>query len=269
MFGPDSPINPKMSPQYSNLQSLFFFDIVTVRENDNFASLPEEVQLSLMSRFQSEPRAYQGFEGLFSGMAGKATAQEAYHRQGMFFPEVSKIIGITTGMFVTTGENGDVTPKIHTISLPGEMKEKTVIRNFYSLVERIKAKRKEDGVSDITLATFNGKRFDVPFLSKRSLVNNIEIPSWIQTQGKKPWEHPVLDVMESWDFGGRYDYTSLANMAYAFGIRDQKFIPYHTADNLYHTTPQTALLEVNDTILAGSYNEVIATMRLTKKLAGL
>lgn len=237
-----------MSPNATNLQSLLFFDLVTVRETPDFTSLPEAVQQTLTKRFP----------------------ETEYHEQGMFYPEVSKIIAITTGMFVSTPE-GELTTKIHTITSPALLDEKPVIKNFFSLVERMKAKRKEDGLGDISLATFNGKRFDVPFLSKRALINSIAIPNWIQTQGKKPWEHPVLDIMECWDFGGRYDFTSLANMAYCFGIRDVKFTPYHVADNLYHNTADLVTGESTrpaDLILAGSYNEVIATMRLAQKLIG-
>ncbi len=247
-----------------NLQSLLFFDVVTVRETPDFNSLPAEVRKTLANRFQpSNAPTTNTLEGFFG--AKTADIQQVYNDQGMFYPEVSKIIAITTGMFVPGPESTLVT-KIHTISNLTE--EASVIKNFYSLVERMKAKRVEEGQAPLSLATFNGKRFDVPFVSKRSLINGIEIPAWIQTQGIKPWEHPVLDIMECWDFGGRYDYTSLPNMAYAFGIRDLKYKAYHDADNLYHTTPTSALPEVTDIILEGSYNEVLATMRLATKLIG-
>lgn len=256
-----------MSTQTTNqLQSLLFFDIVTVRESTAFCDLPRAVQKTLMGRFTPLSRDNGDYDGYLIGDFHKPDHQDSYGQQGMFYPEVSKILGITTGMFVPA-PNGELVTKLHTISNLDE--EVPVIKNFYSLVERMKAKRKEDGLDDISLATFNGKRFDVPFLSKRSLINGIEIPTWIQTQGIKPWEHPVLDIMECWDFGGRYDYTSLANMAYAFGIRDLEFTPYHSADNLYHNclvTVDGKLQRPLDMMLDGSHNDVLATMRLAQKL---
>src|SRR5665647_3448193 len=39
----------------------------------------------------------------------------------------------------------------------------------------------------------NIKEFDVPFLCRRMLINNISIPSYIDFQNMKPWETPVLD----------------------------------------------------------------------------
>lgn len=248
-----------MSPQNKNLQSLLFFDIITVREVSSFNKLPLEVQKSLAGKFNNQYIAQE----LDYSQKEKFSTQEVYDQQGMFHPEVSKVLAITTGMFVASEGDDKLNIKTHVISSPQLGDEATVINNFYSLVERMKAKRSDDGLPDLSLASFNGKRFDIPFLSKRSCINDITIPSWFETQGKKPWEHTTLDIMECWEYGGRNDYASLPSMAYAYGIKDIIFTPYYIADNLYHYThPMPSI----DQLSAGSYSEMVATMQLTKKL---
>lgn len=245
------------NPTQQSLESLLFFSVVSVRETPDLIALPAEVRESVVCRFRPTKSSKQALTLAIFNTNENTSDDSAYAEQGMFFAEVSKVLAITTGMFQADAD-GILQPKLHTIV---SVEEDAVINGFYKLIERIRIKRE----ADVPLAGFNVKRFHIPFLSKRSLVNGIEIPDWFQTQGKKPWEQTALDIMEAWDFGGRSDYTGLAAMAYAFGIRDIQFNPYYLADNLYHQG-----LDVNDTqLVAGSRAELTATMRLAKKLGGV
>jgi len=51
---------------------------------------------------------------------------------------------------------------------------------------------------ELILAGFNIKGFDVPYLIKRFLINNIKPPNLLQLRGKKPWDVKMLDLCEDW-----------------------------------------------------------------------
>ena len=72
------------------------------------------------------------------------------------------------------------------------------------------------------LCAHNGKEFDVPYLCRRMLINNIPIPGSLNVSGKKPWEVNHLDTLELWKFGDFKNYTRLNLLAQALGIATPK-----------------------------------------------
>jgi DNA polymerase elongation subunit (family B) len=69
----------------------------------------------------------------------------------------------------------------------------------------------------------NIKEFDIPFLSRRMLINAVKLPEILNIAGKKPWEiMHLLDTMEMWKFGDYKNYTSLALLATILGIKSPK-----------------------------------------------
>ncbi|MEG0189110.1 MAG: ribonuclease H-like domain-containing protein, partial [Algoriella sp.] len=75
---------------------------------------------------------------------------------------------------------------------------------------------------DHILCAHNGKEFDFPYIARRMLINQIEIPTILQLFGKKPWEIQHLDTMELWKFGDYKNYTSLDLLANIFEIPTPK-----------------------------------------------
>jgi DNA polymerase III epsilon subunit-like protein len=66
------------------------------------------------------------------------------------------------------------------------------------------------------LCGHNAKEFDIPFLARRMIINQIALPDKLNLFGKKPWEIPHLDTLELWKFG---DYKhSLKLMCKVLGI---------------------------------------------------
>ena len=60
----------------------------------------------------------------------------------------------------------------------------------------------------------NIKEFDMPYLCRRMVVNQLPFPGSLQLTGKKPWElKHLLDTMELWKFGDRKSFTSLDLLA--------------------------------------------------------
>ncbi|MCX8080178.1 MAG: ribonuclease H-like domain-containing protein [Bacteroidia bacterium] len=74
----------------------------------------------------------------------------------------------------------------------------------------------------ISLCAHNGKEFDIPFLCRRFLANQIIIPDVMNFQGKKPWEVNIIDTMQLWKFGDYKNFTSLDLLAHVFNIPSPK-----------------------------------------------
>jgi 3'-5' exonuclease len=72
------------------------------------------------------------------------------------------------------------------------------------------------------LCAHNGKEFDFPYLARRLLVNELPIPSILDSAGLKPWQVRHIDTMELWKFGDYKSYTSLELLAALFGITTPK-----------------------------------------------
>jgi uncharacterized protein YprB with RNaseH-like and TPR domain len=72
------------------------------------------------------------------------------------------------------------------------------------------------------LCGHNAKEFDIPFLARRMIINQIALPDKLNLFGKKPWEIPHLDTLELWKFGDYKHYTSLKLMCKVLGIPSPK-----------------------------------------------
>lgn len=73
----------------------------------------------------------------------------------------------------------------------------------------------------IQLIGHNIKGFDIPFLAKRYIAQNLPLPNSLKMAGKKPWEVPHQDTMELMKFGG-YAPMSLRSACLLMGLKDPK-----------------------------------------------
>ncbi len=76
--------------------------------------------------------------------------------------------------------------------------------------------------SEHTLCGHNIKEFDIPYICRRLLINNIGLPPVLQISGKKPWEINFQDTLELWKFGDYKNYTPLKLLTAVFGIPTPK-----------------------------------------------
>ena len=72
------------------------------------------------------------------------------------------------------------------------------------------------------LCAHNGKEFDFPYIARRMIIHNIELPYKLNLFGKKPWEVPHLDTLELWKFGDYKNYTSLKLLTHVLNIPSPK-----------------------------------------------
>ena len=128
------------------------------------------------------------------------------------YSEFAKIVCISIGNIYNDGN----TWKIRLKSLSGH-DEQEILRNFSEIIEKMTATYKE-----IRFCGHNIKEFDIPFICRRFVINNIPLPQPLQLSGKKPWEIHHLDTMEMWKFGDNKNFTSLSLLAQVLGIPSPK-----------------------------------------------
>ena len=73
------------------------------------------------------------------------------------------------------------------------------------------------------LCGHNIREFDIPYICRRMLINQLPLPRMVDIAGKKPWETKhLLDTLEMWKFGDLKNYTSLRLLTAVFDIPSPK-----------------------------------------------
>lgn len=175
------------------LQEIFFLDIETV---------PEVAQYEALS-----PAKQACWERKADQMQGAVSAGERYESEGGIYAEFGKIICVSCGL-ITAEE------RFRVKSFSGD-EERELLGHFAALLS-------ENATSFPLLCAHNGREFDFPYLSRRLLIQGLELPPQLDIAGKKPWEVGHLDTMALWRFGDRKNFTSLALLAASFDIPTPK-----------------------------------------------
>tara|TARA_R110002096_G_scaffold434692_1_gene657417 strand:+ start:39899 stop:40621 length:723 start_codon:yes stop_codon:yes gene_type:complete len=172
---------------------ILFLDIETVRAANLFHELDEKWQ-----KLWSDKTRFQRKE--------EESAEDFYLKRAAILAEFGKVVCISCGFFAI--QEGKRVFRIK--SFFGD-NEKVLLEEFANLL------RKHFDQSYV-LCAHNGKEFDFPYLSRRMVVNGINLPSLLNTSGLKPWEIRHLDSMEMWKFGDYKHYTSVSLLAALFEI---------------------------------------------------
>ena len=137
--------------------------------------------------------------------------------------------------------------------------EKILLNEFAELVQRF-----SKHFNDMKFCGHNIKEFDIPFLCRRMLINNVELPANMQLSGKKPWEISHHDTLEMWKFGDYKHYTSLALLAAILGIPSPK-------DDMDGSMVGEVYWKEKDLVRISKYcmQDVYTTMRVFLRLKGI
>jgi uncharacterized protein YprB with RNaseH-like and TPR domain len=180
-----------------NLNNILFLDIETVPEEENWNLLSKNSQELFEQKTQYQRK-------------DEFTAEQFYNRAGIW-AEFGKIICISVGYFVEVEKKRQLRLR----SFFGDDEYK-LLTEFKVLLDTHFAKKSN------LLCAHNGKEFDFPFLSRRMIIHQIELPKKLNLFGKKPWEVPHLDTLEMWKFGDYKHYTSLKLLTSILGIPSPK-----------------------------------------------
>lgn len=185
--------------QQIDIGNLFLIDIETVSGVQHFHLLDDEWK-ELWT------------EKILKNLPPDTTAEEYYPKRAAILAEFAKVICISTGYFKKENDEWQLRIK----SFYSE-NEKEVLESFIKMLHQLHSKN-----SRWVFTGHNIKEFDIPFLSRRMMVNGISIPNYIDFQNMKPWETPVLDTLHLWRFGDYKHYTSLKLLAAALGVPSPK-----------------------------------------------
>jgi 3'-5' exonuclease len=181
-------------------KNLLFIDIETVSAAPDLNLLPDRMKALWLHKasYLSNPN--------------NLNDEDFYFDRAGIYAEFGKIVAIGVGFFHWNDEQ-EICLKVKSLSNDNEAE---LLKEFKALIEK---KYKPTALS---LCAHNGKEFDYPYLCRRMLINNLEIPKALQISGKKPWEIPHFDTLDMWKFGDKKHYTSLELLAAIFDIPSSK-----------------------------------------------
>ncbi len=181
-----------------SLENLLVLDIETVRSHKHYEDMPARLQ------------AQWDRKASFLHAENEETPKELFEDRGGIYAEFGKVVCISVGFFTYTGS--ELALRVKALF---HNDEEILLNDLNRLLQKFDNK-------NLTLCGHNGKEFDFPYLARRMLINNIKLPTILNTSGKKPWEVNHLDTMEMWKFGDRKNFTSLELLATLFEIPTSK-----------------------------------------------
>ncbi|MEJ7610255.1 MAG: ribonuclease H-like domain-containing protein [Ferruginibacter sp.] len=176
-----------------------------------------------------------------------------------FFPmragvmaEFSKIVCISIGYYIQSSPL-----KLRVKSFYGD-DEQNILTAFTEAVSKMESFNKS-----WCFAGHNIKEFDIPFICRRLLINNMTIPPYLDFQNMKPWETNMVDTFQYWRFGDYKNYTSLKLLAAAMGLPSPKDdIDGSMVGPLFHTgTPEERAINIKR-IAAYCQKDVVTTANI-------
>jgi DNA polymerase elongation subunit (family B) len=181
------------------LENLLIIDIETVSVKENFHDLTgqwQELWVDKVGRSLPE----------------NVSPDEYYPLRAGVMAEFARVVCISIGYFK---KEKDVL-QLRVKSIYGE-DEKELLRSFVEIADQLEAVRKNR-----SFAGHNIREFDIPFLCRRLIINNLPIPPYLDFQNRKPWETHMIDTFQHWRFGDYKNYTSLKLLAAALDIPSPK-----------------------------------------------
>jgi len=187
-----------------NLNEILWWDIETVRCVDKL-----EENTPLYESFEYKMRNSAEYDKF--GGEEKST-QELFEAKAALFAEFSKICCISVG-YVPAEDNRGREFKLK--SYYGT-DEHTLLSEFTKDILTFERKFK-----NLNWCGHSITGYDLPFVTKRLIVNQVEIPNALDQSMSKPWEANVIDIEMLWR-GGAFSRASLINMAVALGLPSPK-----------------------------------------------
>lgn len=215
------------------LENLVFLAVKTASRSETFDSMPVILKGLFFERYRLQiedlmVKPYYNTEtNKTEGDIGLARATEIiYHEKAALLAEFGKVICIALGRikdgalktFVISGDDDKV------------LLETLIAKTPKSFGHTGALSKMEDH-----LVAHGMKHFHYPFLAKRMLLNNINLPVVLDLSDVKPWDMTFLhDTHEAWKMGQYDAYAGLPLLAEIFGIeRTQESISGREIKDIY------------------------------------
>ena len=190
------------------LTKVLFLDIETVSNFKEYSHLDEDWKSLWTTKANALAR-------------GRETALEEdevaskYQDRGAIYSEFGRIVCISVGILLRDWESREM--RVRLTSFFGK-DEKKLLGEFAQLMNQY-----YPDPTQFYLCGHNIKEFDIPYICRRMVVHEIELPAMFQLAGKKPWETKyILDTLDLWRFGDFKNYTSLKLLTKLFEIPSPK-----------------------------------------------
>lgn len=187
------------------LDKVLFLDIETVPECKAFEDL-SSVKQKLWEQKSAYKRKYEA-------KGKEEISAEDYYKNAGIWAEFGKIICISVGYFNLSIKESEYEFRIK--SFYGH-DEKDILFEFSELLMNY------FNQPNHLICGHNVKEFDIPYMARRLLINEVKLPKLLNLFGKKPWEVPHLDTLELWKFGDYKHFTSLKLLTEILGIASPK-----------------------------------------------
>jgi DNA polymerase elongation subunit (family B) len=181
------------------IENLLLIDIETVSEKESFHLLDDEWKELWIEKTSRN-------------LPADTSPEEFYPLRAAILAEFAKVACISFGYFKKI--NNEWQLRIKSLCSENELQ---LLNDFVTTLKKLYVNNQK-----WIFCGHNIKEFDVPFLCRRMLINNIPIPAVFDFQSMKPWETPVLDTLHLWRFGDYKHYTSLKLLAAVLGIPSPK-----------------------------------------------
>lgn len=182
------------------ISNLLLIDIETIPFVQNFSELPNNWQQIWIDKISKS-----NLEQLLP--------EETWKKRGGILAEFGKIICISTGFFY---EDKDRNTCFKIKSIYGH-DEKEILEKFIELCNKYYKLHR-----DFIFGGHNIREFDIPYICRRILINNLPLPEFLWLHEKKPWEIKMFDTLTWWKFGDIKNYTSLNLLAQVLNIPTSK-----------------------------------------------
>lgn len=182
-----------------NLEELLFIDIETVPGEASYADLDDKLQELWATKARQLNKS-------------EINPADVYERAGIY-AEFGQIVCISVGILMKIDGGSRYGMRLKSFC---NTNEKQLLQDLCELLNGKFTKK------DHLLCGHNIREFDIPYLCRRMLVNDICIPRLVDCTGLKPWEIPHLDTMHLWRFGDSRSYASLHLLATLFNIPSPK-----------------------------------------------
>jgi 3'-5' exonuclease len=139
--------------------------------------------------------------------------EESWKKRAGILAEFGKIICISTAYFYED-DNRNACLRIKSIYGDDEI---ALLKSFTELCSKVFKHNK-----NFQFAGHNIKEFDIPYICRRMLINNLQLPEYLWLHDRKPWEVKMFDTLNWWKFGDVKHYTSLNLLANVLGIPTSK-----------------------------------------------
>lgn len=201
------------------LDSLLNFDLETAPEYKTFEELqtinPRKAEL-WKQKHDKQLAKMDVMWSKFVTENGDPDYGASYFAMAPLSPEFGRIVCASFG-YIKLGENNVYSCRVKSFydTIADEFSEKNqVLIPVSEMLIGIKIAMKMTG--------HNIKKFDIPWLVKRLIINQVEVPKQLQTWGKKPWEVDHTDTGDLWSMGNWDGYVSLDLLSCILGIQSPK-----------------------------------------------